>query len=190
MLMLHFFEDFNFYAEITGFKKVCFERADAYLKNSRKAESQKICVQFFNSALIATHEHLYSAILNAFYAFKNSANISKNLAVEVMLYAASQHQIQKAIQMIGLKTGTSEVAIVIVGETVEQVKATFSDLSVSLQAELCDDVLNLTPKKSALIKQVFNITPSMVEAAARGRGDDLVLVDLVIERVALLATRV
>jgi tRNA threonylcarbamoyladenosine modification (KEOPS) complex Cgi121 subunit len=188
--MLYFFEDFNFYAEITGFKKICFERADEYLKFCRKAESQKVWVQFFNSDLLATHEHLYAAVLNALYVFKNHTNISKNLAVEVMLYAASQHQIQKAIQTIGLKTSTSEMAVVIIGETVEQVKATFSDLSASLQAELCDDVLNLTPKKSALIKQVFDITPLMVEVAARGRGDDSALVDLVIEKVALLATKV
>jgi tRNA threonylcarbamoyladenosine modification (KEOPS) complex Cgi121 subunit len=188
--MLHFFEDFNFYAEITGFKKICFERADDYLKNSRKAESQKGWIQFFNPALIAAPEHLYIAILNALCAFKNRTNISKNLAVEVMLYAASQHQIQKAIKTIGLNVGTSEAAVVIIGETVEQVKAVLSDLSVSLQAELCDDVLNLTPEKSALIKQVFNITPPMVEVVARGRGDDLALVDLVIEKAALLATRV
>jgi tRNA threonylcarbamoyladenosine modification (KEOPS) complex Cgi121 subunit len=188
--MLHFFEDFNFYVEITGFKKICSKRADAYLKNSRKAVSQKVWVQFFNSDLLATPEHLYVAILNALYAFKNHTNISKNLVVEVMLYAASQHQIQKAIQTLGLKTGASEMAVVIIGETVEQVKAALSDLSASLQAELCDDVLNLTPKKSALIQQVFNITPSMVDVAARGGGDDLVLVDLVIEKVALLATKV
>jgi tRNA threonylcarbamoyladenosine modification (KEOPS) complex Cgi121 subunit len=188
--MLRFFEDFNFYAEIVGFKGISFEHADAYLKNSRKTNLQKTWVQFFDSNIVATHEHLYFAVLNALYAFKNHTNVSKNLAVETLLYAASQHQIQKAIQTIGLKTDMYEMAVVIIGETVEQVNTAFSDLSVGLQAEPCDDLLNLTPKKSALIKQVFDITPSMVTVTAKGRGDDLALVDLVIEKVALLATRV
>jgi tRNA threonylcarbamoyladenosine modification (KEOPS) complex Cgi121 subunit len=186
----HFFEEFNVYTEITGFKGASFERADVYLKDNRKIGSQKVWVQFFNSALIATHEHLYFAVLNALYAFKNNVNFSKNLAVETMLYASSQHQIQKAIQLIGLKADVSEIAVVIIGETVEQVKAVLNDLTVHLHAELCDDVLCLTQKKSALIKQVFNITPLMLEVAAKGRGDDLALVDLVIEKVALLAAEV
>jgi tRNA threonylcarbamoyladenosine modification (KEOPS) complex Cgi121 subunit len=189
--MLYFFEEFNFYAEITGFKNIRFEQTDIYLKdNRRKGETQKIWVQFFNSNLIATHEHLYFAVLNALYAFKNHTNISKNLVVETMLYASSQHQIQKAIQLIGLKTDTSEMAVVIIGETAKQIKATLHDLSVNLQAELCDAVLNLTLKKSALIKQVFNITPTMISVVKKNKNDDLALVSLIIEKVALLAARV
>jgi tRNA threonylcarbamoyladenosine modification (KEOPS) complex Cgi121 subunit len=189
--MLYFFEDFHFYVEITGFNSVRFEQADAFLKNSRcSAELKKVWFQFFNSTLIATHEHLYFAVLNAFYAFKNHTNISKNLAVETMLYASSQHQIQKAIQLIGLNVNTSEIAVVIIGETAEQVKVALNDLSISLQAECCDSVLNLTPEKSMLIKQSFNITPLMLEVAEKSEKTDLILVNLVIEKVALLATRV
>ena len=188
--MLYFFEEFNFYVEITGFKGVQFEQTDAYLKgNRRKDKSQKILVQFFNSNFIATHEHLYFAVLNALYAFKNNANISKNLAMETLLYAASQHQIQKAIQLIGLKATTTETAVVIIGETAKQVKEVLDDLSVSLHTEFCDAVLALTIEKHVLIKQVFNITPSMVKVAERGHGDDLALVHLVVEKVALLAAR-
>jgi len=185
--MLYFFEAFRFYVEITGFKGVSFEQADGCLKDNRKVKLQNVWVQFFDSTLIASHEHLYFAVLNAFYAFKNHVNISKNLAVETMLYASSQHQIQKAIQLIGLKTDMSDMAVVIIGDTVDQVKTVLNDLSVHLRAELCDDVLDLTPKKSALIKQVFGITPSMFEVALQSREADLALVALVIEKVALLA---
>jgi tRNA threonylcarbamoyladenosine modification (KEOPS) complex Cgi121 subunit len=188
--LIYSFEEFNFYVEIAGFKDANFEQADRYLKDNRKVTLQKVWVQFFNSALIATHEHLYFAVLNALYAFKNHVNISKNPAVETMLYASSQHQIQRAIDLIGLKTGISEIAVVIIGETAEQVKTAFNDLSAHLHVEHCDNVLDLTLEKCALIKQAFNITPSMIKAAARGRGDDLALIDLVIEKVALLAARV
>ena len=185
--MLYFFEEFGFYVEIAGFKGVSFEQADVYLKGNRAVKLQNVWVQFFDSALIATCEHLYFAVLNAFYAFKNHVNVSKNLAVETLLYASSQRQIQKAIQLIGLKAGMSEMAVVVIGETVEQVNFVLNDLSVQLHANFCDDVLSLTQEKSALISQVFNFSPLMVEVAAKRKGSDLALVDLVIEKVALLA---
>lgn len=186
--MMHSFVEFNFYAEITGFKNVSFEQAEAYLKANRKEAQQKVWIQFFNPNLIATQEHLYFAILNALTAFKNQTNLSKNLAVETMLFASSQRQIQRAIQVIGIKPGTSEVAVAIIGETPELVKAALVKLSSHLQAEPCDATLDLTPKKSAQIKQAFNITKSMIEVTKKNRSEELALVDLVVERVALLAT--
>jgi tRNA threonylcarbamoyladenosine modification (KEOPS) complex Cgi121 subunit len=185
--MLEFFEDFGFCAEITGFRNVSFERADAYLKANRKME-QKVWIQFFNADLIATKEHLYFSVLNALTAFKNHTNLSKSLAMEAMLYASSERQILKAIQAVGIKQGMNEMAVAIIGEKPEQVKVALEDLSVYLHSEACDAVLDLTPKKVAQIKQAFNITPQMVEVAAKGRGEEVTLVDLVIEHVALLAT--
>jgi len=188
--MLHFFEEFNFYVEITGFKDIRFEQTVVYLKDSRcKVESQKVWIQFFNANLIATPEHLYFAVLNALCAFKKRSNISKNLAVETLLYASSQHQIQKAIQLIGLKTDTTEMAVVVIGEAAKDVNTALNDLTANLQIELCDAVLDLTPKKSALIKQIFDVSPLMFEVAAKDMGDDLALVNLIIEKVALLAVR-
>jgi tRNA threonylcarbamoyladenosine modification (KEOPS) complex Cgi121 subunit len=186
--MLHFFKKFHFYTEITGYRGVTFEQADAYLKANRKAQPQTVWIQFFNSDLIAPQEHLYFAVLNALTAFRDKTNLSKSLAMETMLYASSQRQIQKAIQVIGLKPGMSEMAVSIIGESAEIVKAALKDLSDYLQTEPCDEVLGLTSKKSSQIKEAFNITPSMIAVAAKGRGEDLALVDLVIEQVALLAT--
>jgi tRNA threonylcarbamoyladenosine modification (KEOPS) complex Cgi121 subunit len=186
--MLHGFEEFQFYAEITGFRNVSFEQAEAYLKANRKEAQQKVWIQFFNADLIATQEHLYFAVLSALTAFKNCNNLSKNLAVETMLYASSQRQIQKAIQAVGLKPGLSEVAVVIISEDAELIASALNDLSGYLQAKPCDAVLDLTPKKSDQIKQAFNITPSMIEATSKNRQKNLALVDLVIEQVALLAT--
>ena len=185
--MLEFFEEFGFYAEITGFKNVSFEQADAYLKANRKGE-QKVWIQFFNADLIATKEHLYFAVLNALTTFRNHTNLSKSLAMETMLYASSERQILKAIQTVGIKPGMSEVAVAIIGEKPEQVKTALNELSVYLHSEPRDAVLDLTPKKVAQIKQAFNITSQMVEVAAKGGGEEPALVDLVIEHVALLAT--
>jgi len=185
--MLTCFDEFGFYAEITGFKNINFEEADAYLKANRKTE-QKVWIQFFNADLIATHQHLYFAILNALTAFKINTNLSKSYAMETMLYASKQRQIQKAIQVIGIKPDTSTMAVAIIGKTPELVKAALNDLTVYLQSEPCDNVLNLTPQKNKQIKQAFNITEQMLQVTLKGRGEDLALVDLVVEQVALLAT--
>lgn len=188
-MTLHFFEEFNFYTEITGFKNFCPEQATTYLKNNRKIEPQKIWIQFFNSNLIATYKHLYFSVLNALYAFKNHTNISKNLAVETLLYASSQHQIQKAIQTIGLKPDASEMAVTIIGENPKQIKNTLNEISTNLQSEPCSDILDLTPKKFNQIKQIFNITTSMLETVTKNGEDNLALINLVIEKSALLSTK-
>jgi tRNA threonylcarbamoyladenosine modification (KEOPS) complex Cgi121 subunit len=185
--MLHSFEEFNYYAEITGFRNVGFEQADAYLKANRKTE-QKVWIQFFNPDLIATQEHLYFAVLNALTAFRGHTNLSKSLAMETMLYASSQRQIQKAIQVIGIKPGMNAMAVTIIGENVELVKAALKDLSGYLKSEPNDAVLNLTPKKSQEIMRAFNITPKMIEVTVKNRDERAALVDLVVEQVALLAT--
>jgi len=189
-LTLHFFKEFNFYAEITGFKKICAEQATAYLKDNRKNKQQHIWIQFFNSNLIATPKHLYFATLHALYAFKNHTNLSKSLAMETLLYASTQHQIQKAIQTIGLKPDMTEMAITIISENKHQITATLNDISQSLQTDPCDAVLDLTPNKTSQIQQTFNITPSMIQATIKNRETtDLALVNLMTEKIALLATK-
>jgi tRNA threonylcarbamoyladenosine modification (KEOPS) complex Cgi121 subunit len=189
-LTLHFFEKFNFYAEITGFKNVCSKQATAYLEDNRKTGPQNIWIQFFNSNLIATPEHLYFAILNALYAFKNQINLSKNLAIETLLYASTQHQIQKAIQTIGLTANMPEIAITIIGNNTQQIKNVLNNIATTLHAEPCDTVLDLTPKKICQIQQAFNITPSMIETATKSKDTNLALVNLVIEKITLLSTKI
>jgi tRNA threonylcarbamoyladenosine modification (KEOPS) complex Cgi121 subunit len=187
--VLYKFEEYGYCAEITGFRGINFEQADAYLKANRKAGQQKVWIQFFNADLIATAEHLYFAVLNALSAFKGGTNLSKSLAMETMLYASSQRQIQKAIQAVGLKPDTSEVAVVVIGKSPETVKSALEEVTVTLKLEPCETVLGLTPKKAAKIKDCFKITPQMLETAKiKGKSEDCALVDLVVEQVALLAT--
>jgi tRNA threonylcarbamoyladenosine modification (KEOPS) complex Cgi121 subunit len=187
--MLHYFKEFNYYAEITGFRGINFEQADTYLKANRKTTQQGILIQFFNADLIATQQHLYFAVLNALWAFKNKTNLSKSLAMETMLYASSQRQIQKAIALVGIKPETSDLALVIIGEKSESVEVMLKEVSVCLNVEADDTVLELTPKKSAKIQEAFGINSAMLQAVAKQKNCDMAVVDLVIERVALLATQ-
>lgn len=188
--MLHKFEEYGFFAEITGFRNIKFEKAEAYLKANRKTE-QKYWIQIFNADLIAKEEHLYFAVLNALSAFRSRTNLSKSLAMETMLYAASERQIQKAIQSVGIKPDTTNAALVIIGEKPEIIELALKEIKDCLQTEPVDLVLELTPIKCLKIKEAFNITAPMLETVKiGGKSEDLALVDLVIEKMALLGTEI
>jgi KEOPS complex subunit Cgi121 len=145
--------------------------------------------QFFNAKLVATWQHLYFASLNALTAFKNQTNISKSLAVEIMLYASAQRQIRKAMELIGIKKGVSEIAVLVIGRDAESVNSALSCVAELLNAKRDDKVLMLSEEKIRALKKAFEI--SEIEIGSVMSKDDLekAVVDLVIERMALLSTR-
>lgn len=185
--MLHYIEEYGKYAEITGFDKVSFEKAEAVLKANRK-ETQQLDLQFFDADLIATGEHLYFAVLNALQAFRSKTNISKTAAMETMLYASAKRQIQRAIDSIGIKPQTERMAVVILGEDPKEVQAMLRVLSACIGCEPDDSVLRLTKEKQQKIRKAFEICPKELDSEANG-GIDKALVDLVVEHIALLSTQ-
>jgi tRNA threonylcarbamoyladenosine modification (KEOPS) complex Cgi121 subunit len=146
-------------------------------------------VQFFNAELVATWQHLYFAVLNALTAFRNKTNVSKSVAVEVMLYTSAQRQIRKAIALLGVKRDSATVAAVIIGESPETVKAALSSISKHIEAEPDETVLALSNSKMQSIRRAFSISELEVETVMKASDVEQALVDLVIERAALLSTQ-
>ncbi len=186
--MLKYFEEFGKYVEITGFSNVKIEDAEGFLKATRK-EQQDTAVQFFNAELVATWQHLYFAVLNALTAFSNQSNISKNVAVEVMLYASAQRQIRKAIALIGVKRDSAQVAAVIIGENADAVTAALSSVSKHVGAEPDETVLALSNGKVRSVREAFSISDKELETVMAKGDAQQALVNLVIERMALLSTQ-
>ena len=114
--MQYYLKEYDKHVEITGFKNISFTLAEAFLNKDRKIQNHNIEVQFFDADLIATEQHLYFAVLNALEAFKNNSNLSKSLAMETMLYASAQRQIQKAISKSGIKPESTNIAAVIISQ--------------------------------------------------------------------------
>jgi tRNA threonylcarbamoyladenosine modification (KEOPS) complex Cgi121 subunit len=187
-LLKHVAEDAK-YVGITGFKRVTVGKPEQLLEAARAEKRADASVQFFNADLIATWEHLYFAVLNALMAFRTKRNISKNLAVEVMLYASAQRQIRKAIDFLGVKPCCVDVAVVVVGETPESVEAAFASVSKQFRKKPDERVLELSPDKTRNIREAFGITDLELATVAKGGDSERALVDLVIERTALLSTR-
>jgi len=108
--------------------------------------------------------------------------------MEVMLYASAQRQIRKAIQLIGIKRASANVAIVIVGADIDFVKAVLSAVSKRVGVEPDETVLELTQEKTKSIQKAFGIRAEELEAVNKKNAKQA-LVSLVIERTALLSTQ-
>jgi tRNA threonylcarbamoyladenosine modification (KEOPS) complex Cgi121 subunit len=186
--MMYYMEEYGKYAEITAYKKNAFAAVQEFLKQYRK-QTQSLQVQFFDAELIATREHLYFAIMNALQAFKGKTNISKSSAMETMLYASAQRQIQKAIERCGIKPQTTSIAVVVIGDNQMQIETFQQTFTKYIGVEPDGSVLKMTTPKVERIKQAFEITDEELKTVVRNGDKKRAIVDLVIERVALLSTQ-
>ncbi len=186
--MLKHFEEFGEYVEITGFSNVKIEDAESFLKATRRKQ-QGTAVQLFNAELVATWQHLYFAVVNALTAFRNRSNISKSVAMEVMLYASAQRQIRKAIALVGVKRNSANVAVVIIGENPDVVNAVLSSVSKRFGSEPNETVLALSADKVQSIRSAFRISDNEMKTVVKSSAVQQALVDIVCERMALLSTQ-
>ncbi|MEM2888664.1 MAG: KEOPS complex subunit Cgi121 [Candidatus Bathyarchaeia archaeon] len=175
------------YLILEGFKNVKIKNLQtifSFLKTPKK----DCYIQLFNAEVIAGFDHLYFACLNALKAFEQGKNISKDLAVETLLYASGQHQINKAIQMLGVTQETKDIAVLIVSEKPETSLEALEKTAHLLRGEQCDRILCVTKKKMQNIKSTLNIKETELRAAMRD-SEEQALTNLLIERAALLAAQ-
>jgi KEOPS complex subunit Cgi121 len=187
--LLKYIEESGKYVEITGFRNVKIKDAKDFVKAARKETPQSIWIQFFDAKLVATWQHLYFAVLNALLTFRNERNISKSVAMEVILYASAQRQIRKAIQLIGVKYGSTNVAVVIIGGNPDSVKTVLSAISKRIGEEPDETVLEVLKEKVQGIREAFGITQKELETVMEKDNVKQALVNVVIERMALLSTQ-
>lgn len=186
--MLKCIEEFRKYVEIVGFRNVKISSLEAFLKTVCSDEQSVTAIQFLDATLIATWEHVYFAVLNALTAFKNGRNISKTLAMETMLYASAQRQIRKATKLIGIKPKSSSVAVLLVGEKSKAVESALCRISERINGQRDDEVLELSPEKVNIIRESFCISETELTTVTAKDNFEKALINLIIERMALLAT--
>lgn len=185
--MLRCLQEFGKYCEIIGFRGVKIKDPKTFLEAMGSEELADVVVQFFDADLVATWEHLYFALFDALTAFENGDNISRSLAMETVLYASAKRQIRRATESMGIKAGLSNVAVLVVGESVDSVKSAVAGISARINGEFDESVLELSKQKQEKIKSVFKISEAEIESVSGRSNVESAVVDLVIERVALLA---
>jgi KEOPS complex subunit Cgi121 len=187
--VLKYIKETGKYVEITGFRNVKIKDAEEFVKTTRNETPRSNWIQLFDAKLVATWQHLYFAVLNALLSFENERNISKSVAMEVMLYASAQRQIRKAIQLVGVKRDSANVAVVIIGKNPDSIQAGLSAVSKPIGVEPDETVLELTKEKTESIRKAFGISAKELEAVIEKKNVEQALVNLVIERTALLSTQ-
>jgi len=188
--VIHKLSDFNMYVAIAGFRNAKIDDIDRFFDDVKKELTNVPAVQFFDAKLVATWQHLYFAALNALTVFSNNTNISNSLAIETLLYASAQRQIRKAAETIGVKSTTSDVAVLVIAENENSVNNALKTIQKLIFGKRDDSVTEINQEKFDTIKRFFGISDVELTATLKRKGlEKEALVDLVIEHCALLATR-
>ena len=188
--MLKRLEEYGKFIGITGFSGIRVENARVFLGLICKNLPADVEIQLFDADLVASWQHLYFAALNTLSAFRNGRNLSKSLAVESALYASSQRQIKKALDFIGVKPETVNVAVLMFGPDERSVEVGLSSVSRQLCVAADDGVLELTEAKIKRIRVAFDVSYEELQAVSSHLNVVDAIVDLIVERVALLSTRI
>jgi KEOPS complex subunit Cgi121 len=93
------------------------------------SKQEHLVIQAFDARLIFGKDHVISAVTHAKRAFHQGTNSTNSLALEILLYAAGERQIQKAIKKMGVKKGNQEIVFL------------FTDSSNRIKSENVDDAM-------------------------------------------------
>jgi len=89
---------------------------NSFMINLHKvSQHHKISIQVFNASYIFGKDHLLSAYEHARRSFKQGTNATNTLAMEILLYAAGERQIQKALRKLGLQKGLDDIVLLFIG---------------------------------------------------------------------------
>jgi KEOPS complex subunit Cgi121 len=143
---------------------------DLFLKKVAAIEKRhSITIQFFRADRIFGAEHLQSAAEKAVRSIENKTSMSKNMGMEIMLFAAAERQTSEALRKIGIFKGIVEMGLVVIGQVPANL---FEELGILWD----DSVLGPEGKDYSM----FGITPEEIGILGEARIPELVL-----EKVAL-----
>jgi len=154
-------------------------------------QEQDVPAQVFDAESIAGWQHVYYAVVNALAAFRTEENITRSLPIEILLYVSGQDQIDKALQIAGLKDITSALCLVVVASSEEETNSVQEQFQQHFNLRRDDSVLEIQNKgKLGHLKEVFSISDREIMAVAKGElRSEEALRGLIIERGALLVTK-
>ncbi|MCW3135949.1 MAG: KEOPS complex subunit Cgi121 [Canidatus Methanoxibalbensis ujae] len=144
------------------------------------ASGADVHIQAFDAKKVASEAHILSAVHKAIRAFRKKRNISPDLSMEILLYAAGERQIHRALEM-GISDGKNrKIAIVIVDPRGTRRLKTVAE-EVKKRLKIREEGLGDLSERAETLKNFFHITDEELNAVGEEKLEKLVL-----ERVALL----
>lgn len=184
-MLLRKVEEFGKFVVIAGLKDVKTVDVNVVFGEIRK--KTRAHVQIFDASRVAGWQHIYFATINALKAFHDKLEMTHGPAIEAILYASGQRQIQKSFEMLGVTPKTRNAAVLIIADSENDAKTALNIVSGILDGKPDDDLMQVTSEKYAALKKLFGITDKEVESKAETRNmEKEALTYLIIERGALL----
>ncbi len=175
--------------KILGLENVNITDVDTFLSEV-KENAGKLEYQIFDADTIMGKKHLVYAALNALNVFKHENNISRSLPVEIILYASGQRQIGKAFKTVGVKTQTKNLILLTLTEDENKAEEFVRHIQRITRSKINHNISeNFNKKKFENVKKVFNISKREIETLKTSKTKiENIILDLIIERMALLTT--
>jgi KEOPS complex subunit Cgi121 len=129
----------------------------------------------FNACQLAGCDHVWAALHHARRAEEEGALISRSFELEALLYAGGTRQIQEGARF-GIHQGWNRAYICIFPRSSEVASALDQFME-----PVSGDWETISPERALHLRQIFQISPTEIDAAFPAT-----LRDLILERVALL----
>jgi len=183
------YDDEVFHVAVGEITNVNLLNKDAIISLTSEQIEGIIAVQLLDSILVAGEVHLLSAAQNALNAWKGNYAISRNLAVEILLYASGQHQIGVALDKLGVNDETTSVAAVVLGPDKSNLKS-HVDYIVDKIGPVVQPPFVPTEERIKLIMMHFGVDDAEINAISSSDSLDArfqALSGCVISRVSMVS---
>jgi len=146
------------------------------------SKQENLVIQAFDARVIYGKDHLISATIHAKRAFEQGTNATNSLALEILLYAAGERQIQKAIKKMGVKKGKQQIVFLLTDSSPQIImknidKAVIRRLVKTFQLTVDAEII----KGDRDTLRRFGITEIELSTTPEDRYSDLIL-----EKIALV----
>jgi len=129
------------------------------------ADKLQVTLQLVNAARVAGFHHLLFAAIHALQAFHQGTQRALNLGLEILRFAAANHQIGRALKILGITDKTKEIAGVILGGSPKILQHAYMQFLTETGAKNSEEILEIisNEKEKELLK-TFKISSVELDA--------------------------
>ena len=186
--MIKSLNEYNQIVMIEGLFSKKSKNYDELIKTLRR-KSSILIIQLLDSKLILGYNHILFAVLNALKAKKNKKMISENLLMEILVYASAQRQINKSIDMLGVKKTSNRIVLVALSKSESRLHDLKNSILKMQDLSLDNSFFSIWNEEIAKkIRTIYKISKSEFNSVKRENySDRKALEEIIIEKMALLS---
>ncbi|MEM1689647.1 MAG: KEOPS complex subunit Cgi121 [Candidatus Hadarchaeales archaeon] len=136
-------------------------------------------VQALDADSVAGISHVLHAIYLALSGWERGKRFTRRLELEILCYAAADHQISEAIAKVGISSRTKRVVVVSLAESREGALEAIAKISRQVKIRIDFEILKMNPSKQKRLRNLFKISKEEMKAAS--------IEELIMEKIASLS---